>query len=283
MSKEKKKSIILTIILIVIAIILLVAFVVSSLRSSGKIGSSDSGKVISEFEKKFNSKERIVIYYASPSCSFCKLQTPILETIASDYNMKYYYLDSSKLSNSQRNKALKTLELKEHATPSTVVVENGKVIDSVVGYVSGTEYVEFLKNAGMLPEDAVYSKEKNITFINFDEYKNLISNDDTHVVVIGQTTCSHCIAIKPALNSVAGDYNITINYLNLTDMTSAESSEFHSTLKDLEYNDPKFLEEGSFGTPLILVIRNKKITNYISGERTTSQLVREFKNMGLIQ
>ena len=283
MSKEKKKSIILTIILIAIAIILLVAFVVSSLRSSGKIGSSDSGKVVSEFEKKFNSKERIVIYYASPSCSFCKLQTPILETIASDYNMKYYYLDSSKLSNSQRNKVLKTLELKEHATPSTVVVENGKVIDSVVGYVSGTEYVEFLKNVGMLPEDAVYSKEKNITFINFDEYKNLISNDDTHVVVIGQTTCSHCIAIKPALNSVAGDYNITINYLNLTDMTSAESSEFHSTLKDLEYNDPKFLEEGSFGTPLILVIRNKKITNYISGERTTSQLVREFKNMGLIQ
>lgn len=283
MSKEKKKSIILTIILIVIAIVLLVAFVVSSLRNSGKIGSSDSGKVVSEFEKKFNSKERIVIYYASPSCSFCKLQTPILETIASDYNMKYYYLDSSKLSNSQRNKVLKTLELKEHATPSTVVVENGKVVDSVVGYVSGTEYVEFLKNAGMLPEDAVYSKEKNITFINFDEYKNLISNDDTHVVVIGQTTCSHCIAIKPALNSVAGDYNITINYLNLTDMTSAESSEFHSTLKDLEYNDPKFLEEGSFGTPLILVIRNKKITNYISGERTTSQLVREFKNMGLIQ
>lgn len=283
MSKEKKKSIIFTIILIVIAIILLVAFVVSSLRSTGKIGSSDSKEIVSEFEKKFNSKERIVIYYASPSCGYCKLQTPILETIASDYNMNYYYLDSSKLSNSQRSKVLETLELEKHATPTTIVVENGKVIDSVVGYVSGTEYVEFLKSAGMLPEDAVYSKEKNITFIDFDEYKSLISNDDTHIVVIGQTTCSHCIAIKPALNSVAGEYNITINYLNLTDMTSEESNEFYSTLKDLEYNDSKFLEDGSFGTPLILIIQNKKITNYISGERTTSQLVREFKNIGLIQ
>ena len=283
MSKEKKKSIIFTITLIVIAIILLVAFVVSSLRSVGKIGSSDSKEIVSEFEKKFNSKERIVIYYASPSCGYCKIQTPILETIASDYNMKYYYLDSSKLSNSQRSKVLETLELEKHATPTTVVVENGKVIDTVVGYVSGTEYVEFLKNAGMLPEDAVYSKEKNITFIDFDEYKSLISNDDTHIVVIGQTTCSHCIAIKPALNSVAGEYNITINYLNLTDMTSEESNEFYSSLKSLEYNDSKFLEDGSFGTPLILIIQNKRITNYISGERTTSQLVREFKNIGLIQ
>ena len=44
-------------------------------------------------------------------------------------------------------------------------------------------------------------------------YEELVNKEGTHVVVIGQTTCSHCIAIKPALNSIAGEYELTINYL----------------------------------------------------------------------
>ena len=41
-------------------------------------------------------------------------------------------------------------------------------------------------------------------------YKELVAEDALHVIVIGQTTCSHCIAVKPVLSRVAGNNNIEI-------------------------------------------------------------------------
>lgn len=282
MSKEKKKTIIFTVILTVIALALIVCFVFMELRQNGIIGSVESSEIMKGFNKNYNSKDRKVIYYASSTCGYCELQKPILETIAEDYDIEYYSIDSNELSKSQREEVLKKLDI-EHATPTTVIVENGKVVAKNVGYVDGGNLVKFFKENELVPEDAVYSKEQYITFINYDEYKSLIRNDKTNIIVIGQTSCSHCTAIKPALNSVAGDYNLTINYLNLTDLTQEESDKFFESLKKIEYNDPEFLEDGSFGTPLTLIVKRGKVERYISGERTISQLVREFTRAGLIE
>lgn len=282
MSKEKKKTIIFTVILAVIAIVLIVCFVFMELRQNGIIGSVESSEIMKGFNENYNSKDRKVIYYASSTCGYCELQKPILETVAEDYDIQYYSIDSNELSKSQREEILEKLDI-EHATPATVVVENGKVIAKNVGYMDGSNLVKFFKENEIVPEDAVYSKEQYITFINYDEYKSLIRNDKINIIVVGQTSCSHCTAIKPALNSVAEDYNLTINYLNLTDLTEEESNKFFESLEKIEYNDPDFLEDGSFGTPLTLIVKNGKVDRYISGERTISQLVREFTKAGLIE
>lgn len=281
MSKEKKKTIILTVILSVICLALIAIFTVDTLRQKGTIVDEETKELMEEFYESFNSKEREVIYYASSECGYCELQKPILETIAEDYDMDYLEIDSSKLGNNQRNEILTKLGI-EHATPTTVIVQNGKVIDTAVGYTDGSEYVEFFTSNEMIPDDAVYSEEAYLTFIDYDEYEDLIEESGKQIVVIGQTSCSHCIAIKPALNSVAEEYNLKINYLNLTEMTEYESNDLSESLKDLEYSDPDFVESGSFGTPLTLIIENDKIVDYISGSRTKSQLVREFKKAGLI-
>lgn len=282
MSQEKKKTIIFTIVLAVLAVVLIVAFVVSNLKASGEILDEKTKEIMEKFDEYYNSDKRTVIYYASETCSWCKIQTPILETIAKDYDMDYYYVDSSKLPAKQRNEVLKKLGLEKHSTPNTFVVEKGEVIDMAGGYTEGKDYVEFFKENNILPEDAVYSAEQYITSINYDEYSELISKDGTNVIVVGQTTCSHCIAFKPAINSVAKDYNITMNYLNLTKLSQEESNSFFDSLKTIEYNDEEFLEKGSFGTPLTLVVENGKVKGYISGERTISQLVRELKKLDVI-
>lgn len=278
MSKEKQKTIIFTVILAMILVGLVIAFITNNFKKVE--GTKESREILETFNEYFNSKERKVIYYASSDCSYCKLQTPILETIAKDYDIDYYYIDSSKLGETQRNEILEKLEI-VHKTPTTVVVENGKIIDTIVGYTDGFDYVEFFKEAELLPSDAVYSSEKNLTYINYSEYEELISSG-LHIIVIGQTSCSHCIAIKPALSTVAGDYNLTINYINLTKLSDEEASKLSDSLKTIEYNDPDFLEDGSFGTPLTLIVENGKVKRYISGERSISQLVREFKKAGLI-
>lgn len=282
MSNEKKKTIIFTMILAVVALALIICFTVMELRQNGIIGSSESSEIMKEFQKNYTSKERKVIFYSSSTCGYCEMQKPILETIAEDYDMEYYLIDSNELSNKQRNEVLEKLGI-EHATPTTVIVENGKVIATQVGYVDGSSLVNFFIENEILPEDAAYSAEKYITFINYEKYKSLIRSSEKNIIVIGQTSCSHCIAIKPALNSVAGDYNLTINYLNLTDLTTEESNSFFESLTKIEYNDPDFLEDGSFGTPLTLIVKNGKVRSYISGSKTYSQLVREFTKAGLIQ
>ncbi|MBR6690269.1 MAG: thioredoxin family protein [Bacilli bacterium] len=281
MSKEKKKTIILTVVLSVICLALIGFLVVDILRENGTIVDKETNDVMKEFNKQFNSKERAVIYYASSSCGYCELQKPILETIAEDYDMEYFEIDSATLGVKQRNEILEKLGI-EQATPTTVIVQNGKVIDVAEGYTDGRKYVEFFASNEIIPEDATYSKEDSLIFINYDKYEELINEDATNVVVVGQTTCSHCIAIKPALNKVAKEYKLEINYLNLTEMSEEEYEEFSESLKEIEYNEPSFVEKGSFGTPLTLIIKNGKVKHYISGARTKSQLVREFKRAGLI-
>lgn len=281
MSKEKEKTIILTVVLSIVCLVLIGFFVMDTLKQNGTIVDDETKEVINDFDKYFNSKERTVIYYASSSCSYCELQKPILETIAEDYDIDYLEIDSATLGAKQREEILEKLEI-EHATPTTVIVENGEVVDTAVGYTDGQDYVEFFKENEIIPEDAVYSKENNLTFIEYNEYEELISDSKIHIIVIGQTTCSHCIAIKPALNSVAGDYDLTINYLNLTEMDEDEYNEFSESLKTIGYDDPEFVESGSFGTPLTLIVENGKVVDYISGSRTKSQLVKEFKKAGLI-
>lgn len=282
MSKEKMKTIILTIILIIIAAALIVALIVTRPKEEIKVDETESNEIMNKFNEYFYSSKRTVIYYASTGCSWCSLQSPILETIASDYNMDYYYLDTAKISDSQRVDAMTKLGIEKHATPKTFIVENGEVIDSVSGYTEGREYVEFFKNSGVIPEDAVYSQDQYLTFIGSEEYNNLISNEGTHIIVIGQTTCSHCIAIKPALNQIAKDYGITINYLDILKLSQEDYTKFNESLKTIEYNDEEFLKDGSFGTPLTLIVKNGKVSSYIDGERTISQLVREFKKTGII-
>jgi len=282
MKKERKKTIIVTVSLAVIALILMLCFIFIELKDMGVIGSAESNEIMKEFNYTYNSNEKKVIYYASSECGYCELQKPILEVIAKDYDIEYYSIDSTLLSNSQRNTILEKLDI-EHATPTTVIVKDGKVLDTQVGYTDGRELVEFFKENKIVPKDAEYSAEKYLTYVDYEEYKNLIRSEETNIIVVGQTSCSHCIAIKPALNSVAGKYDLTINYLNLTDLTEDESESFFESLEKIEYNDPDFLEDGSFGTPLTLIVENGKVTDYISGSKTISQLVREFKKAGLIE
>lgn len=279
---EKKKSIIITLSLAGAAIILLLCFAIFELKQYGIISSKESNELMKKFNEYFNSEERMIIYYSSSNCVHCEQQTPILETVAEDYDLDYLQIDSSLLSVKHKNKILENLDM-EHATPTTIIVENGEVIAKKVGATEGHTFVKFLIENEMLPEDAKYSKEKYLNYVSYEEYEELIESKDTHIIVVGQTSCGHCIAIKPALNSVGEDYNLTINYLNLTELEEEESDLFFDSLKEIEYNDPDFIEDGSFGTPLTLIVKDGKVDYYISGSKTISQLVREFTKAGIIE
>lgn len=281
MSKEKKKTVILTCILVVIAAVLIGFLVVNKLKENGTLSDKEAKQIVKDFEKYFNSKEKTVIYYASTECGWCSLQTPILETIAEDYDMDYLYVDTAKLSLKQKADIAEKLDI-EGSTPTTVIVKKGKVVDTANGFTDARDYVKFFSSNGLIPKDAVYSKDKNINYISLEEFDELTTHSSTKVVVIGQTTCSHCINVKPALNSIAEEYKVQINYININLLSKEEYSKFISIMKRVNYDEPDFVEKEAIGTPTIIVLNNSKVSHYIAGERTKSQLVREFKKAGVI-
>jgi len=250
-------------------------------KNNSEVSESESSEILDNFYEYYNNKKAKIIYYASSSCGYCKLQSPIMEQIKEDYDIDYLDIDSTKLTNSDKETILDKLGI-DHATPTTVVVKNGKVIGKNIGYVDGGEMVDFLIKNGILKDDAVYTPEANLTFIDFSEYEELIEDADQFIVTIGQTGCSHCIKTKPVLSTIAKEYDITINYLNLTDMTETEQSSFFESLKEIGYDDEEFLENGSFGTPLTLIIEEGKITSHIDGENSPAKFTKAFKKAGII-
>ena len=281
--KTNKKGLVLllSILLIVVGICIFYQIDNKDSKTTNQVSTEESNEIMDDFYKYLNSKKTKIIYYASSTCGYCELETPIMEQIQKDYDIDYLYIDSTKLTKSDREKMLKELDI-EHATPTTVVVKDGEILGTQVGYADGGLMVEFLKENKILDKDAVYTPEQYLTFINYEEYGQILEQEGKHVITIGQTGCSHCIATKPVLNSIAKDYDITINYLNITEMTQSERNSFTNSLSEIGYDEEEFVTSGNFGTPLTLIIQNGKVISYVSGERPTTQFIRAFKKAGII-
>lgn len=277
----KKKNIILIGAGIALIALIVCVFIFTDLKPANE-KTKRSNEILEEFNELYNGKDLSVIYYASSECSYCAMEKPILESIAEEYDMDYYAIDKLELTGADKKEITTALEI-EDATPMTVLVKKGKIVDKVEGYVDGDAYTAFFAENGLIPEDADYPAERYITKVDYSTYKELVKTNGTHIIVVGQTSCSHCIAIKPALNKVGEKYDLTINYLNITDMTEDENNDLIDSFNEIGYDEPDFVENGSFGTPLTLVVKDGKVIKYLSGERTTSQLAREFRKLGLIE
>ncbi len=273
-----KKINIQTIGIITVALLALIALIMGFITSNNKSKKStkESTEILDSFYKSMGSKDETVIYYGSSSCSYCELQTPIMKQIKKDYNLDYLYIDATKLSSDDKKEILRVLDV-EGSTPTIAVVKNDEVIDVNVGYMDGQNTVEFFKKNKVLSDDATYKPEEDLTFITYDKYKELTKKSEPTVIVIGQTTCSHCIAVKPVLSRVAKNNDITINYLNLTDMSADDQTDLIASLKNMGYTDADNL-----GTPLTIIVKNEHIEGSIEGENPPSYFTRQFKKYGII-
>lgn len=276
LSKEKKKSLIIVISLSVILIAMLGILLFMEISKK-----KEASELMDSFYETYESKDLEVIYYASSSCGYCTMEQPILDTIANDYDIEYLSIDVTKLSYEERKEIADELDI-EGGTPTTVVTKNGKVIAKQEGFVEGSAYVEFFISAGVLEEGATYSEESDLTFINYDEYKELIKSNEANIVVVGQTGCSYCTSAKPVLNKIAKKYDITINYLNIRDMDEDTYNEFKENLGKYGYDEESYVQEGSIGTPTTLIFKEEKVIDYIAGSVANVKYVNLFKKVGII-
>lgn len=76
------------------------------------------------------------------------------------------------------------------------------------------------KNNGIV-ESNQKNKKKYID-ISYDEYKEKISKNESFVLFLYQTGCSHCESFEPKLNNIISTYDLTIYALNLAELSEKE-------------------------------------------------------------
>lgn len=255
-------------VLVTFALVVFAMFIVKNIKVN---------KMMKQFDQAFEKKGKTMIYYASTTCHFCELEKPIIKQIKKDYNLKYVNIDAYYLSTKQKNKIIDQLDF-DGGTPTTAIIENGKVKKIHVGYMDGYDYVEFLKEAGILPKDASYSKENKLNFIDAAEAYNM--NDG--ILVLGMTASQNCTDLRSALNNIAKKYKIEINYLNLSHSTKEEYYSLYDKLLEMNINNYKIDEDDNLILPMIYVIKDNKVKKIINTIDET-EIVTELKKIKVVK
>lgn len=158
-NENNKKRKIFNVVITVLAIGLIIgAFIISVIETNEK---NKYYKTITfnEVSEIMNSEETKIIYWASPSCDYCKMFSPIIKEVSYEYELTFNYLNTSSLDGDQY--ATMYTHFAEYdekynssnlGTPSLILVKDGKIVNISVGYLQEEELVDYLKTNGLIVE-----------------------------------------------------------------------------------------------------------------------------------
>lgn len=116
-------------------------------------------------------------------------------------------------------------------------------------------------------------EESRLKTLSFSELQEKINNKETFILVVGQTTCSHCAEYRPILKSVLDKYNL-VAYEIESDTLSTEEKGMMNDIANVS------------GTPTTIFIENgkeKTTTNRLVGPASQSKIVSRLKSLGYIK
>lgn len=263
MDEKKKLSILLG---IVVATILMI--VIGSVYEAHK-----SKKYLENFYNAFNGSEQKLVMIGRDNCGWCQLFKPTLDFMSESFDFDYIYVNTNELTSSGLSKLLKSINVSrdEFGTPLTVLVKDGEVIDSLNGFTDENDVLDFLKEYNIVSKDS----KLTLNYVDYNGYKSVVKSSEQKILVLGQTTCSHCIKVKPILSNISKEYGITINYLDITKLSDEESGKLSKYLP--------YLGENDWGTPLTLIVKNGEVIDSVNGELDHDGYVEFFKKNELIK
>ena len=126
---------------------------------------------------------------------------------------------------------------------------------------------------GAVIADRIMAKSY-LSKISYDEVIKKLDNKDTFVLLISQTTCSHCATYKPKLKEITKDYNLDIYYIDYDTESSSDQKDF------LNY----FHLSGA--TPTTMFIKEGhevSVLNRLEGDFGVKKVVKQLQKLGFIE
>ena len=198
-------------------------------------------------------------------------QDKIFKDICEDYEINYKKIDAYLLSSFQHNKLNSLLQISKVEEQILILVKNKKIIGSIRDISNKKEYLEKLKEYKFVEEI-----NSLITFINLNEFNNLLNNEEKNIIVIGKDECKYCDSVTTTLNDIVINYDIKINYINVGKIDSEISLQVEERLMELNYDD-------GFTTPMVLIVENSKLLNYVIGLASEQYFIDIFTENGIIK
>lgn len=118
------------------------------------------------------------------------------------------------------------------------------------------------------------TKEGALIKVNYNEVKEKINDKEDFVLVVSQSTCSHCATYKPKLKGIAKDYGLDIYYIDYDTESSSVQKDF------LNY----FHLSGA--TPTTMFIKEGhevSVLNRLEGDLGATKVVKQLQKMGFIE
>lgn len=108
--------------------------------------------------------------------------------------------------------------------------------------------------------------------ITYEEITKKIKNEDSFILIVSQSTCSHCATYKPKVDQICKENNINAYYIDY----------------DKYKNKEEFLNEFdlSGATPTTIFFqkgKEKSVLNRIEGDISKQNVIEAFEKMGFIQ
>ena len=110
--------------------------------------------------------------------------------------------------------------------------------------------------------------------IGYKEIIEKIEDKEDLILLISQTTCSHCENYKPKLKDVAKKYKLHVYYIDIDLLEEDEYDELDS-----------YLSFASSGTPITIFLKDGNettVANRIKGDSSKDKIIKKLKSNGFI-
>ena len=150
---------------IIVVLLLVIVFGGSYFASELKNNCSGSTKAeakeltqisYADYKNLKKGKDLSVIYVARPTCGYCQKQEPIVKSIKGEYDVEFYYFNTDEVSQGDLEEFIKSYDVfkggENFGTPTFLLVQKGKIVDSLIGYNEKDSLVSFLKDHKIIEE-----------------------------------------------------------------------------------------------------------------------------------
>jgi len=158
-------------------------------------------------------------------------------------------------------------------------VKNTTIVVLVLIIVFGASYftseLKECDNGGSSTTTSSTNKG-DLNEIGIDEYLDLLKGDEASIIYVARPTCHYCQEMEPIVKNIVYEYGIEVNYLNTDELDDEGQADF------IESND-YFDEEGGYGTPMLIVVKDDEFVDVLEGLTDKDTAVNFFKDNGLIE
>lgn len=186
---------------------------------------------------------------------------------------------------------MKTEEYLKKIYTMLIVVLVISVMSLMIGIVNYSNTKENTNNSTTTSSSGSSTSNYDVSMFNEVSVSDILkflgtSNKDTHILYLGRSTCSACIAFLPGLQETQKEMNFTTDYLDIEKVAtdSDDFKKFSSLLsKEITQNINGNTETGKISefygyTPMIVVVKNGEAVDAIVGSYSKENLQEFLKN-----